>query len=91
MGIFKERLKYDYLMMGKPGVFPSWYQREVNRFHFFTTTFNKADIKQLLNTGNIEVIDSLKNSYLGFITIKKLPDCRIKRDKKALHCFAGLK
>lgn len=51
------------------------YQREVNRFHFFTKTFNKADIKQLLNTGNIEVIDSLKNSYLGFITIKKLPDC----------------
>lgn len=28
---FKEVLKYDYLMMGKPGIFPYWYERKVDR------------------------------------------------------------
>lgn len=28
---FKESLKYDYLMSGKPGVYPKWYERKTDR------------------------------------------------------------
>lgn len=50
------------------------YQREVNRLHFFSCNFSKDEINKILAQGNKAKIDNIKSSYLGFVTIKKLPN-----------------
>lgn len=50
------------------------YQREVNRLHFFSCEFGKDDLDKILVNGDKEKISIIKSSYLGFVTIKKLPN-----------------
>ncbi|MDD3419117.1 MAG: hypothetical protein PHE78_00795 [Candidatus Gastranaerophilales bacterium] len=49
------------------------YDRRCSRLHFFAEEFNIKNFKEVLSSQNQKGIELLQGSYLGFITIKKLP------------------
>ena len=54
------------------------YSKKCVRLHFFTHEFSKTDFKKILS-GNNSSYEHLKNSYLGFIVVKPLPETIIGR------------
>lgn len=49
------------------------YGRSCIRLHFFSHSFDRTDFEDLLSSGNNKATQQLRNSYLGFLTIKPLP------------------
>ena len=63
--IFKEQLKYDYLMMGKPGVFPAWYKREVNREIYREKVENREEFESNREAYKKSELEIFKGNILG--------------------------
>jgi hypothetical protein len=56
------------------------YRRLCSRLHFFDQRIDNAQFDEMLrNGGNSEIIDKLKNAYLGFVVVKPLPQTVIGR------------
>lgn len=55
------------------------YPRKCTRIHFFSVSFSQAEFKAALTEPPLFSIDTLKESYLGFIVVKPLPKTVIGR------------
>lgn len=49
------------------------YKKKCTRFHFFSFSFNEDEFENIISKTNLDSLGNMKESYLGFIVLKPLP------------------